>query len=444
MENLIHQLKKHNSDLSLGIIEGILYLLKNEKNLTNNSLITLTGLSKETLKRFKQSISHLLQEPEGEEIILNKDGENLLSELDLQPYKWSLKDSFIFFSEPDYTEKIREIENIKNKYSPKPKREYDQFLSTPETSYLKSRILIEKNFVKGKSIAFLGDDDLNSLSLATLNTGYKNITVFDIDDKLLDSIEKCSKERGLRNISVVKYDARKELEQQYFGKFDIVVFDPPYTKSGVSIFLQRAIDLLGSVNNFDEKYVVMYYGNSFKSPEKILKIQEIINRFGFSIEDRIEKFARYSGAESIGNSSSLYILRANKFTKQIGRNFENIYTFEKVSEEKFPFVDHVVFKVFDVKKDFLISKGRLMSALEDVCKSHRLKVIEKIVTEFKGGGMTISFILSNSNLTVHTWPEHGALHIDLITCSPIYNKEGLFDTLQRLFNTQKIEVFFIE
>jgi S-adenosylmethionine decarboxylase len=127
-------------------------------------------------------------------------------------------------------------------------------------------------------------------------------------------------------------------------------------------------------------------------------------------------------------------------------SFENIYTFEgeKVPEEKFPFVDHLVFKIFDVKKEIILSKRKLVNILESICKIHKLKVVDRKLTEFKGGGMTVSFILANSNLTVHTWPEYGSVHIDLVSCSPIFNKSELYLTLKKYFETDKIDVFFVE
>ena len=444
MENLLSQLKRNNRDLKLAEINGLLYLLLENNQLTNKGLITLTGIPKETLRHFKKSISSFLNDPQGDAILLNEKEREIFSVLKPLPYTWSLGDRFDFNSQDEYVKFKKKIESIKEKYSPKPKREYDQFLATAKTSYLKSRILIEKGLVEGKSIAFLGDDDLNSLCLTSLDEGYKNICVFDIDDEILGFVKECSETEGFKNIETVEYDVRKELENRYIGKFDVVVFDPPYTKNGVTIFLERALQLLGNADDFEGKYVFMYFGNSFKSPEKILKVQDIINRFGFSIEDRIEKFSRYTGAESIGSASSLYILKANKFTRSLKLNIKNIYTYEKVPEENFPYVDHLVFKIFDVKKDFLISKSRLMGAVEDLCKIHKLRVMEKVVTEFKGGGMTLSFVLANSNLTVHTWPEHKALHVDLVTCSPIYNKDGLVDSLIEKFDTSKIEINFIE
>ena len=441
--NLVDKIKLNNPDLDISEIRGLLYILKNVSDLTNTSLITITGLPKETLKKFKQTVTDLLVDIEGEKISLSSDGFRLIEDLDLTWHKWSLVENFHFMEED--IAPLNKIKDIKKKYSPVPKREYDQFLATPETTFQKSKILLDKGVVYGKSIAFIGDDDLNSLSLASLSSDYKEIVVFEIDNQIIKSIENCVKDLDLKNITVERYDAGEEIDKKYLSRFDIVIFDPPYTKTGVTLFLKRATELLGAVKNFEKKYVFMYYGNSFKSPEKTLKIQEIINRFGFSIEDRIEKFARYTGAESIGDTSSLYILRANKFTRApVGGSIENIYTYEKTSEEKFPFVDHLVFKVFNVKKEILLSKKRLMAIFENICKIHKLKIVDKNVTEFKGGGVTLSFILASSNLTVHTWPEFGAVHIDLVTCAPIYSKEMISKTVADLLETTTVETFFIE
>ena len=442
MENIIQQIKKANPDLQECEIEGLLYILKNNENLTNNKLITLTGIPKETLRRFKQSIRLLLVDDKSENIRVSKYGKELLENEDLKPHTWSLAERFDFYLDKD----IEKVKRIKDKFNLEPKRRYDQFIATVETTYLKCRVLIEKGVVKGKSIVFIGDDDLNSLSLASINKDYKNIVVLDIDKDIVDFINFYASENKLKNVTAFLYDARDPLDKKFIDSFDVVVFDPPYTKVGVSLFLQRAFDLLGPVRNFESKYVFMYYGCSFKSPEKKLKIQEIINRYGFTIEDRIEKFARYSGADSIGNASSLYVLKVNSFTKSLGMSFENIYTFEgeKVPEEKFPFVDHLVFKIFDVKKEIILSKRKLVNILESICKIHKLKVVDRKLTEFKVGGMTVSFILANSNLTVHTWPEYGSVHIDLVSCSPIFNKSELYLTLKKYFETDKIDVFFVE
>ena len=187
MENFIKQIKIYNPDLSLAEIEGILFILKNAGKIKNNDLVSLTRLPKETLRVFKKSISNFLAQDKDDSVLLNDNGLKMLSEYDLKPHMWSLSEELNFSNQ----ESLKKIREIKDKYSPKPKREFDQFLATPEATYLKSEILRKKGFVKNMSIAFIGDDDLNSVSLAAIDNTYNNITVFDIDKEVLNSVQEC-------------------------------------------------------------------------------------------------------------------------------------------------------------------------------------------------------------------------------------------------------------
>ena len=102
MENIIQQIKKANPDLQECEIEGLLYILKNDENLTNNKLITLTGIPKETLRRFKQSIKSLLVDDKSENICVSKYGRELLENEDLKSRTWSLAERFDFYLDDSY------------------------------------------------------------------------------------------------------------------------------------------------------------------------------------------------------------------------------------------------------------------------------------------------------------------------------------------------------
>lgn len=444
MSELLTKIKNNIPDLREAEIQGILYILCENKSLTNQDLITMTGIPKETLRLFKKVISDILEENSDDSISIREEEREKLKKEVFRSYTWSLADKMFEKENKERLVLLEKVKDLKKKLRVNPKREYDQFLANDETVLNKALIVEEKGLVKDMNIAILGDDDLVSLSLGLVNRDFNRITVFDIDKEVLDCVNKGSEYLKLNNIETVHCDVRKGVDSKYFRKYDIVIFDPPYTANGVALFLNRALDLLGNSNGFCDNHIFMYYGNSFKSPEKTVKIQEIICKFGLSIEDRIEKFARYSGAESIGNSSSLYILKTNKFTKKLPISAKNIFTHEIQKEEKFPFVDHVVVKVFSVKKDYTLSRNKLVNTLDKLCSFHKLKVIDRFVTQFKGGGMTVTYVLSKSNLVVHTWPEFGSVHLDLITCSPIFKKEILAETISREFDTDLIEVSYIE
>lgn len=445
MDLLLRELKRKNPDLKPAEIEGILYLLLCEKDLTNNALVRNTGLPKQTLKEFKTSLGQLLERKgDPEKILLTVEGTQRINELNPQPYEWSV----LSYRDVDVENKL---DAVRKKYDLVPKREFDQFFATSMSSVAKAKMLISKGLVDGKNIALLGDDDLISITLPLLvfatNSKHMNyrITVFDIDKDILSLIQTICKDLGIQNVQTKQYDARNSVADSELHQYDIVMMDPPYTKSGISLFVNRGIELLKPHDDFSGNYLFLFYGNSFKSPEKTLKIQDIINRCNFLIEDKIDKFVRYFGAESIGSASSLYVLKTTPFTTSVQGTVESgIYTYESEKEEKFPYVDHVVLKIWNVDRALITSKNRLLRVLEEFCKLHMLKVVSTEVTQFKNLGFTYTFILSNSNLVIHTWPEFSAMHMDLITCKPIHARSSLGTNIQRLLKTHKFEIRSIE
>jgi len=438
VNDVLDQIKTKNPDLKKAEIAGILYILKTSQQLTNNELVRQTGITKEMLKHFKASIGNMLVDSQSDSVELSTYGREILTGIELFPYKWSLVDY-------DNSVVQQELEAIRTKHNLTPKREYDQFFATAKTSVAKASVINAKGMVENKSIALLGDDDLISVTLGIMFPHYNRITVFDIDSDILEPIKAIVAEQKLKNITTKIYDARKPVNQEDVGKYDVVMTDPPYTPAGIALFLNRAIQFLGKSTYASEKYIFLCYSNSLKSPEKTLKIQEIIQQYNLVIEDKIDKFNRYYGAEAIGSASSLYILKLTPHTKVLDNYLnEAIYTFETKKEEKFPFVDHFTFKIYDVPAAVVNSKKALLKATHDLCTAHKLKVLDTKITEFKKQGLTITFVLGSSNLLVHTWPELNALHIDLITCDPISNKEKLIYNVSAFYKSSAVEMRKVE
>jgi predicted methyltransferase len=388
---------------------------------------------------FKLSIKDLLEPIQEDSISLNDSGRIFVEQEDPQPFKWSLLE----YDDKALETKLLEVRGI---CANDPKRELDQFFASAKTSISKALVVKDKGLLfNGAKIALLGDDDLVSLVLALLNPAAE-LTVFEVDPDIINSIERGAELLGIKNVRTVAYDARNSLEKHFINKFDTILTDPPYTKSGFGLFLKRAVELVGFDYRLQKgKSIFIHYGASFKSPEKYLKVQEIINRFGLWQEDVLYNFARYTGAESIGSASTLYILQTTAHTNaQAVLSPQTIYTFETQNEEKFPYVDHFILKLNKVPASIIDSKKQLQKIAGEFCNLHKLNVVQSEIFKFKPHGYSLTFILSNSNLLIHTWPEFSAVHVDLITCVPLFNKQILADTFSRLFQTQSVELTQIE
>ncbi len=54
---------------------------------------------------------------------------------------------------------------------------------------------------------------------------------------------------------------------------------------------------------------------------------------------------------------------------------------------------------------------------QEILNDMDLKVVKKVSHLFYPKGITLAYVLSESHLLVHTWPEFATVHIDLVTCS---------------------------
>ena len=55
--------------------------------------------------------------------------------------------------------------------------------------------------------------------------------------------------------------------------------------------------------------------------------------------------------------------------------------------------------------------------LNDIVNAFKLTIVGKSENKFEPQGVSINILLSESHLTIHTWPEKGKCTIDLFTCS---------------------------
>jgi len=164
----IEDIIKANSDLSANQIEGILQLIYWSKQITNADLIRKTRLPKEVLKRLKSFLSPVLVEATSDEILFKEEFIKYLESQELKPYKWTLLE----YASPVLESKLKEI---RKNYSLNPKREYDQFFATENTSVAKYKVMSDLDEIKGKKIILLGDDDLLSVVLGLSGENYEEV-----------------------------------------------------------------------------------------------------------------------------------------------------------------------------------------------------------------------------------------------------------------------------
>lgn len=64
--------------------------------------------------------------------------------------------------------------------------------------------------------------------------------------------------------------------------------------------------------------------------------------------------------------------------------------------------------------------------------------------QFAPSGYTAAALLTESHITLHTWPEHNAVQLDVFTCGSHSNAQKAYEFLKKIFAPSKVseQIFF--
>lgn len=281
-------------------VVNVLVKIASDESIETSKLITESSYPKTNLSRLLASFKEIL-EPSSPQIVVKKEDRKWLLAA-----ATGLLTEIKYENQPEIEEKIIEYGGFR----PAPNRNYDQFFATEETTAKRSIEMAKNGDLYNRSVTFLGDDDLTSIAVALIGQA-KRVVIFEIDEGIAGTISRIANKLGL-SIEIVKQDLRKPISGKYSHQFDTVFTDPPYTNAGISMFANRAVELL---KNKMTSRLYLCYGNSDRARERELEIQKIIAEKGLLIHAKYYQFSKYRGAESIGSSSSLYLLDWTPKTK---------------------------------------------------------------------------------------------------------------------------------
>lgn len=77
---------------------------------------------------------------------------------------------------------------------------------------------------------------------------------------------------------------------------------------------------------------------------------------------------------------------------------------------------HVFGAVYDCNKEYLDDPELLIKLLEEGATKAGATVVQTIHKHFTPQGVTVLTLLSESHISIHTWPEKGEAAIDIFTC----------------------------
>jgi S-adenosylmethionine decarboxylase proenzyme len=354
---------------------------------------------------------------------------------------------------PEEFSYLYEMENfLENR--PSPEFALDQSHADFSTVLKKTLYLLKKGDIEGRRLIFLGDDDFISLAVGMTKLA-NEITVVDIDDRILNFLSKTARRLSLKNFKVTHHDLRDPIPKNIANKYDVVVMDPPYTNEGLRLYLKGAKQTLKSVINVDGKNYsvvgkkcVLSFGN--KPPNEMQNLELSILDHGFIITEMLPDFNHYKGASIIGQFSHLYYLQTvaepqNKY--KISFLTGPIYTSEVKKRKKPPFIPvgfHFIGELRFSEQNSLLNNDFIQEIFINSLLTANLIIIDIYQHKYQPFGFSAIAVLQTSHAAIHTWPEHGYISIDIFICDEFTKGLHVVRYLKERLKPEKAEFFYIE
>lgn len=178
---------------------------------------------------------------------------------------------------------------------------FDQRPVNMKTSLKRASYFLNRGDLVENEIVFLGDDDLTSIAVALLPIKC-NITVLDVDKRLIEYINFIAEKYNLKNIKAFEFNVNNDVPRKLKNRFDILFTDPTPEKIPFTVFMNKSIELLKKEGS------ILYTSIYSSAMEKTIELQKIINEMNMLITDIIPEFSEYKAIYDLYTQNDIKIM----------------------------------------------------------------------------------------------------------------------------------------
>lgn len=123
---------------------------------------------------------------------------------------------------------------------------------------------------------------------------------------------------------------------------------------------------------------------------------------------------------------------------------ENNFSVEKSSAMSPPVGKHCMFYVSEIPMHVPLSLlPPLERRMKDIAIACQLNVVAECGHQFQPEGASMVLLLSESHMSIHTYPEWSACYIDIFSCNVNFDHEHALRVIKETFSTEQVDLRFM-
>lgn len=101
---------------------------------------------------------------------------------------------------------------------------------------------------------------------------------------------------------------------------------------------------------------------------------------------------------------------------------------------------HILAEYYHCQAKVLDNVEVVKQAMTEAAKIANATIVETIIHQFSPYGVSGVVVIAESHISIHTWPEHEYVAIDIFTCGATLETQKAIDFLNQVFQAQQIIV----
>jgi S-adenosylmethionine decarboxylase len=110
-------------------------------------------------------------------------------------------------------------------------------------------------------------------------------------------------------------------------------------------------------------------------------------------------------------------------------------------EEMMNLGDHYIIELLSEEAKLLNDESHIYKTLVSAANAAKVTIISVTTHQFSPHGVTGYLLLSESHISIHTWPEHSYAAVDVFTCGG--NPKAAIEEIKKLLKAKKTREIYI-
>jgi len=102
--------------------------------------------------------------------------------------------------------------------------------------------------------------------------------------------------------------------------------------------------------------------------------------------------------------------------------------------------NHLIIEMYDCDPKIINDHALVEEIMVEASNISGAHVVNQVFHKFNPHGVSGVVVISESHLSIHTWPEYGYCALDVFTCGDLIDNKKAVDYLKHMFKAKSISV----